>query len=689
MGYLEDLGKLFTSENNTRRHEIARQNYTGNWPPSLPGEMNAWNKAYSDSADQYAEELAKTLPPISDQDAGGGLNTSDGAPPGTSPSTTLFPRFNIFGNDPDSIQSTIPTSFPGGRDIVDVSVEEAEAAVAANFTPEERAAWEAAFAENIGNLTGDDPDLTGNDPDLEGTAAADDLQIQSILSQATGFTADGFAAVFEELELDELNENLGKIEKEYVKRLQNELLRGGGVGWEFNPEEGDSIFFKLPVVIPGMSGIMKIKIKNPDGTFKTAGEIAAETRTQIETAVQDVAALPGKLMEQAGEILGQGGDLAEILAGTSDKTLEEVLGDIFGGIFEVEGETDTSGVWDILIGKLTEQTIANESEEGGLLWLDPADALKTDEELAEAKAAKAAEEAADEAEEGAKRLADTAAAEEEAARLAAEAEAEAEKAVKLDEVSAQPPPIEAPPGPDDPFVTCFIAGTKIDMANGTQKNIEDIKVGDKVQAIAGKTDTVSYVHDIKIKNHVLWTLNGHITATESHPFLTEKGWKSANPVASLPIYKSYGIAIGKLEVGDLLIGSEGVVELTKLKSRKENVKVYNFTTASTHTYMVDGIVSHNKTPAPVVIKPDDLDDPDDPGDSVVEPPPPSPPPPPEPPPSGGGGGGGGGGGFASGRVIGEAPMLQLPAFRPVMPQQKDYTVALNNIIQESLFEGMI
>jgi hypothetical protein len=34
-------------------------------------------------------------------------------------------------------------------------------------------------------------------------------------------------------------------------------------------------------------------------------------------------------------------------------------------------------------------------------------------------------------------------------------------------------------------------------------------------------------------------------------------------------------------------------------------------------------------------------------------------------------------------------MLQLPAFRPVMPQQKDYTVALNNIIQESLFEGMI
>ena len=36
-----------------------------------------------------------------------------------------------------------------------------------------------------------------------------------------------------------------------------------------------------------------------------------------------------------------------------------------------------------------------------------------------------------------------------------------------------------------------------------------------------------------------------------------------------------------------------------------------------------------------------------------------------------------------------APTLQLPQFRPVMPVQKDYTVALNKIIQESLFEGML
>jgi hypothetical protein len=439
---------------------------------------------------------------------------ADGAPPGTSPNTTLFPRFNIFGNDPDSIQSTIPTSFPGGRDLVDVSVEEAEAAVAANFTPEERAAWEAAIAENIGNLTGDDPDLTGVDPDLEGTAAADDLQIQNILNQATEFTAgaNGFAAVFEELE--ELEENLGDIEKEYVKRLQNELLRGGGVGWEFNPKDGDSIFFKLPVVIPGMSGIMKIKIKNPDGTFKTAGEIAAETGTQIRGAVDEVVALPGKLMEQAGEILGQSGELAEILAGTSDKTIEEALGDIFGGIFGAEGETDTSGIWDILIGQLTQETIDNESIEGGLL-----------------------------------------------------------AGVGL-------PTVPTGDRSDDTVTSPFPEPTE-----GEPKVAPTVEEPDVVEPDVVEPDVVE-------------------------------------PVVVEPV-------------------------------------------------VVEPVVVEPPPPVdPVVVEP-----------VVVEPPPP--------PPPTSGGGGGGGDGFTSGRVIGEAPMLQLPAFRPVMPQQKDYTVALNNIIQESLFEGMI
>ena len=359
--------------------------------------------------------------------------------------------------------------------------------------------------------------------------------------------------MFEDLELDELDENLGEIEKEYVKRLQNELLRGGGVGWEFNPKDGDSIFFKLPVVIPGMSGIMKIKIKNPDGSFKTAGEIAAETGTQIEAAVGEVVALPGKLMDQAGEILGQSGELAEILAGTSDKTIEEALGDIFGGIFGAEGETDTSGVWDILIGQLTQETIDNESVEGGLL---AGVGLPTETVLPEVPVGD-----------------------------------------RRDDTVV------------DPFPEPITAEPKVDPT------VEEPVVG-------RRDDTV---------------VDPLPTGTTAEPKVA--------PVPEEPV------------VG-----------------RKDDTVVDPLPTGTTGPTKVDPTVDTTEDPTDPV-DPVDPTGPTDPTDPVVEPPP--------------SGGGGGGGGFASGRVIGEAPMLQLPAFRPVMPQQKDYTVALNNIIQESLFEGMI
>jgi hypothetical protein len=217
-------------------------------------------------------------------------------------------------------------------------------------------------------------DLLNGDPDLTGGGAADDMQIESILGQAQEFSsgANGFAAVWEDLP-----EDLGELEKQLIEQLQNRLLAGGGIGWEFNPAEGDSIFFKLPVVIPGMSGIMKIKIRNPDGTFKSPGEITAAVGEQIKNTVNEVVALPGKLLEQAKTILSQGGDLAEILAGTSTKTLEEVVGDVFGGIFGIEGEERTGDVWEVLIGQLTDRTISNESTEGGLFDLGDSETATT------------------------------------------------------------------------------------------------------------------------------------------------------------------------------------------------------------------------------------------------------------------------------------------------------------------------
>ena len=152
-----------------------------------------------------------------------------------------------------------------------------------------------------------------------------------------------------------------------------------------------------------------------------------------------------------------------------------------------------------------------------------------------------------------------------------------------------------PPRPEPPIM-CFVRGTKVDMANGTQKAIENIKVGDIVLAQDNASDVVSYVHDIPKDNRNLWTINDRITATDAHAFLTEEGWKSNNPKLSNTVYNEYGIEVKDLQVGDKLITKEGVEEVTKLENSEAFVKVYNFTTSSTHTYLVDGVVSHNKLP---------------------------------------------------------------------------------------------
>ena len=159
-------------------------------------------------------------------------------------------------------------------------------------------------------------------------------------------------------------------------------------------------------------------------------------------------------------------------------------------------------------------------------------------------------------------------------------------------------PIPAPPPkpPIDPPIMCFVAGTKVDMADGTKKVIENIAIGDEVLALNGETDVVSYVHDIPKAERNLWTINDKITATDAHAFLTKDGWKSNNARLSNTVYNDYGIDVKTLKVGDKLITKDGVEEVTKLESEKDFVKVYNFTTSNTHTYMVDGVVSHNKLP---------------------------------------------------------------------------------------------
>ena len=223
------------------------------------------------------------------------------------------------------------------------------------------------------------------------------------------------------------------------------------------------------------------------------------------------------------------------------------------------------------------------------------------------------------------------------------------------------------------------------MADGSFKNIEDIQSGDVVLAKDGLTDIVSSVHNISEEVRTLWTINNRIVATESHPFLTEEGWKSNNSEASKALYSSDSIEVGKLSVGDNLVSINGLEKVESLSSEEKLVKVYNFTTATTHTYVVDGVVVHNKSYPEE--EPPRVDD----STEVVDPPVTSPPPdtsgPPEDtPPTSSGGGGSEGGLFGSeGLPYMDRLGYNFPQFVWVEMPQTDYNRQLNNVIEENLF----
>ena len=243
-----------------------------------------------------------------------------------------------------------------------------------------------------------------------------------------------------------------------------------------------------------------------------------------------------------------------------------------------------------------------------------------------------------------------------------------------------------------PTTSCFIVGTPVNMADGSLKNIETIEVGDKVLTHEGAEDSVVFVYDIPKQERTLWTINNRITTTEAHPFLTENSakeyvWKSNNPEASKPLYENYGFNIEKLSIGDKLVTLEGLEEVKKLTSEEKDVKVYNFTTEKTHTYLVDGVAAHNKTPSgngngidktdKKPFEEEDDDDDDDPTTTTTTTTTTT---------NGGGGGGGGGGGmFSGGDQYFDQSSLAYNPFNPVPYQPKDYNVALDRIMKESLF----
>ena len=134
---------------------------------------------------------------------------------------------------------------------------------------------------------------------------------------------------------------------------------------------------------------------------------------------------------------------------------------------------------------------------------------------------------------------------------------------------------------------CFVEGTKINVPDGSTKNIEDFQIGDEVLSCnAEGTHTTGVVNGIsksKVPSIIRLTLDNEIiiNTTSEHPFLVEdKGWVKAGHLEALDVCK-------KVDGSPALVSTVEII--------KEETLVYNLLDITEdHTYFANGILVHNK-----------------------------------------------------------------------------------------------
>lgn len=137
--------------------------------------------------------------------------------------------------------------------------------------------------------------------------------------------------------------------------------------------------------------------------------------------------------------------------------------------------------------------------------------------------------------------------------------------------------------------TCFIAGTKILTING-YKNIEDIKINDKVYSYNEKTRKIEINKVNKIFIH---------EDTELFKIHLDKDIISVTPNHRFYVYRNgdYSWIIAKeLKVTDKLLNNQNKhINIQKIEYSKENNRVYNFEVENNHTYYVsnENVLVHN------------------------------------------------------------------------------------------------
>ncbi|MBR5374765.1 MAG: hypothetical protein IK131_08865 [Paludibacteraceae bacterium] len=135
-------------------------------------------------------------------------------------------------------------------------------------------------------------------------------------------------------------------------------------------------------------------------------------------------------------------------------------------------------------------------------------------------------------------------------------------------------------------VHCLVKGTKITMADGSEKDIEEIKEGDEVLSYTTSNTTgKSTVKAIAQKNHTDFVTyrfksGRSLTCTLDHPLFSPKfGWVSCDPEKS-KLYKGF-VNVGTVKIGTYILQSDGSDDqITAIEKGKKEQPSYTITELS-------------------------------------------------------------------------------------------------------------
>lgn len=153
--------------------------------------------------------------------------------------------------------------------------------------------------------------------------------------------------------------------------------------------------------------------------------------------------------------------------------------------------------------------------------------------------------------------------------------------------------------------TCCLTGdTLISMADGTQKQIKDVVVGDKVLSYNTETHkleitTVETLIHVKRTELVYITFadGSQIKITPDHPMFSERGWIVYSPEKGQRAYPDIELQETGTQIGDMifslsLLFDKEIVNMEYVVC--EEIDTYTFTTQDNHNYFAQGVLVHNK-----------------------------------------------------------------------------------------------